>query len=215
MGGMDGGVPASLHIRTSRCRRCARWTMTRAAKTESHVRMDGVSDVEKLQGPECRRKRGEEAKVHEPASSGRPHRRRSQRAALARGRPPRSAQLRGSRWSMSVTDRAGRSRQRPHGAHQHPGSRNPAVGNPEIMRAGSDQRRPGAGSRSRPRGSRRCRCRPSPGRCRSRRRRTRSCPRPRSPRRDPVAGRVAGDDGHMRGGWVCPERETVDRHVAG
>src|SRR6516164_1536217 len=31
--------------------------------------------------------------------------------------------------------------------------------------------------------------------------------------RAPLAGRVAGDDRHVHGRRICPEREAVDRHV--
>lgn len=41
-------------------------------ESQPHVGMDGVPDVEELQGPQCRGKEGQQAKVNEPARSGSP-----------------------------------------------------------------------------------------------------------------------------------------------
>jgi hypothetical protein len=41
-----------------------------SCENQPHVCMDGIADVKELQGPQCRRDGGEEAKVHEPARPG-------------------------------------------------------------------------------------------------------------------------------------------------
>ena len=39
-------------------------------KSQPHICMNGVPDVQKLQGPQCRCEEGQETKVHEPARPG-------------------------------------------------------------------------------------------------------------------------------------------------
>jgi hypothetical protein len=41
-----------------------------ACEGQAHVGMDGVADVEELQGSECRHGAGQEAEVHKPAGPG-------------------------------------------------------------------------------------------------------------------------------------------------
>ena len=149
-----------------------------AGEGQPHVRMDGVPDVEELQGPQSRREEGQEAKVHEPARPGTP---RGPRSGRSFGRGADGPPLRSS-WVLGIHGRhlsiwavtSPTARRSP----THPGGRHRCL-----------EARATAGSRSRPRRSRRYRRRPSPGRSRSRRRRTRSGRRPRSPRPGP-AGRA-------------------------
>jgi hypothetical protein len=50
-----------------------------AGKGQPDIGMDGIADVEELQGPECRGGEDQEAEVHEPARPGTPHGPRSRR----------------------------------------------------------------------------------------------------------------------------------------
>ena len=45
-----------------------------AGERQPHIGMNGVSHVEELQGPERRCEEGDEAKMHQPARPGTPHR---------------------------------------------------------------------------------------------------------------------------------------------